>query len=181
MLQNASILHSTTVHVYIPLICYKSTFLQLINIIPYSCNSMELNNVTANKTKYCNEKTWTLTFLRSLLLKETAGQMPWRAVFSSLKHFHNYYKVQTVLKKSVSFNWLCLCLYITIKPITLYISKLTSVSSFASFILPFVSRKCKTSCKPDITPWYEAISGTFARGSWISGPHYTPLFTMQQH
>ena len=42
---------------------------------------MELNNVTANKTKYCNEKKLTLTSFRSLLLKETAGEMPWRAVF----------------------------------------------------------------------------------------------------
>ena len=79
-----------------------------------------------------------------------------RFLYCSLQHFHNYYKVQTVFKTFVRFDWLRLCLSQSL--LTLAI---TFASSFAVFISPFVSRKCKTSCKPAVASWYEAILVTF--------------------
>ena len=57
-----------------------------------------------------------------------------RFLYCSLQHFHNYYKVQTVLKTFVRFGWLRLCLSQSL--LTLAI---TFASSFAVFISPFAS------------------------------------------
>ena len=56
----------------------------------------------------------------------------------------------------MSFDWLRLCL-----SQSLFTLAITFASSFAVFLLPFVSRKCKTSYKPDVASWNEAILGTF--------------------